>query len=179
MARVRSLRRPKKKPKTITVSPDSLDHTESDTNDDASDNESGDLAERLEFSTDDMRKGRLPAENIARADEAAVAVETAVNVTLIPNNNLFGTSQLYAVAKPIILELQSKVKGVVPAGESWRILRTTQLLEHVFNRTKNLFNITKAASSETLDTQMTDSAIEYMASLRFITDQSRGNELQK
>ena len=113
-----------------------------------------------------MRKGRLPAANIARADEAAVAVETAVNVTLIPNNNLFGTSQLYAVAKPIILELQSKVKGVVPAGESWGILRTTQLLEHVFNRTKNLFNITKTASSETLDTQIDDSAIEYMASLQ-------------
>lgn len=58
------------------------------------------------------------------------------------------------------------MKGVVPAGESWRILRTTQLLEHVFNRTKNLFNITKTASSETLDTQMVDSAIEYMASLQ-------------
>ena len=89
MARVRSLRRPKKKPKTITVSPDSLDHTESDTNDDASDNESGDLAERLEFSTDDMRKGRLPAENIARADEAAVAVETACQ-----RNRLILTAQL-------------------------------------------------------------------------------------
>ena len=49
-----------------------------------------------------MRKGRLPLQNLTGADEAAaLAVETAVNVTLIPNNNLFGTSQLYAVAKPI------------------------------------------------------------------------------
>ena len=126
MARVRAVRRPKKKPKTTIVSPDSVDHTESDNDDDHSSDESRDLSERLEFSTDDMRKVKLLVDSLTRADEVAVAVETAVNVTLIPSNNLFGTTQLYAVAKPIFLELQSKVKGVISAGESWGIFRTTQ-----------------------------------------------------
>lgn len=165
MARVRSLRRPKKKPKTI-VSPDSFVPAENDVNDNPSDNELEECLERLEFSTDDMRKVRLQVDIMTTADEVTVAVETAANPTLVPNNNLFGTSQLYAVAKPIVLNLQSIVKGVMPAGGSWGVLRTAQLLEHVFNRIRSLFNITKTNSSENLDTQMIDSAIEYLGSLQ-------------
>ena len=149
MARVRSLRRPKKKPKTV-VSPESFVPAENDVNDNPSDNESEECPERLEFSTDDMRKVRMQVDHIMTADEVTAAVEAAVNPTLIPNNNLFGTSQLYAVAKPIVLNLQSMVKGVMPAGESWGVLRTAQLLEHVFNRIRSLFNITKTNSSENL-----------------------------
>ena len=160
MARVRFQRRPKKKSKTI-VSPDSFGPAENNVNDDPSDTESEEYPERLEFPTDDMRKVRLQVDN-ASADEAAVAVGT-VNPTLIPNSNLFGTSQLYAVAKPIVMNLQSTVKGVMPAGESWGILRTAQLLEHVFSRIRSLFNITKTNSSENLDTQMINSAIVYLA----------------
>lgn len=166
MARVRSSRRTKKKPKTTIVSPDGLVHAESDANHDLSDTESVEFAERLEFSTDDRRKVRETVDNIDKADDADVAVGAAINMASIPNNNLFGTSQLYAVAKPVILSLQSKVKNIVPAGDSWGILRTTQFLEHVFHRTKNLFNITKTTSSESLDTQMINSAIEYLASLQ-------------
>ena len=165
MARVRSLRRPKKKPKTV-VSPDSFVPAENDVNDNPSDNESEECPERLEFSTDDMRKVRMQVDHIMTADEVTAAVEAAVNPTLIPNNNLFGTSQLYAVAKPIVSNLQSIVKGIMPPGESWGILRTTQLLEHVFTRIRSLFNFTKTNFSENLDTQMIDSAIEYLASLQ-------------
>ena len=137
MARVRSLRRPKKKPKTI-VTPDSAVPAENDVSDNPSDNESEECPERLEFSTDDMRKVRMQVDNIMTADEVNVATaavnptavnptdEAAVNPTLIRNNNLFGTSQLYAVAKPIVSNLQSIVKGIMSAGESWGILRTTQ-----------------------------------------------------
>jgi hypothetical protein len=98
--------------------------------------------------------------------ETPVAEETALNLTLIPNNNLFCTSQLYAVAKPIILVLQEKVKGLIPIGDCWGMLRTSQLLEHVFNRTKYLFSILKTPSTETLDTQMIDSAVDYLAALQ-------------
>ena len=94
MARVRSLRRPKKKPKTI-VSPDSFVPAENDVNDNPSDNESEECLERLEFSTYDMRKVRLQVDIMTTVDEVTVAVETAANPTLVPNNNLFGTSQLY------------------------------------------------------------------------------------
>ena len=83
MARVRSLRRPKKKPKTI-VSPDSFVPAENDVNDNTSDSESEECPERLEFSTDEMRKVRLQVDNITTADEVDVAIETAVNPTLIP-----------------------------------------------------------------------------------------------
>ena len=49
----------------------------------------------MEFSTYDMRKVRLQVDIMTTADEVTVAVETAANPTLVPNNNLFGTSQLY------------------------------------------------------------------------------------
>ena len=143
MARVRSSRRTKKKPKTTIVSPDGLVYAESDANHHLSDTESVELAERLEFSSDDRRKVRQTVDNIDKADEADVAVGDAINMASIPNNNLFGTSQLYAVAKPAILSLQSKVQDIVSAGDNWGILRTTQFLEHVFHRTKKNCSISQ------------------------------------
>jgi hypothetical protein len=120
----------------------------------------------LEFSTEARRKVRALVDKNAQAAETAIGVEIDANVALIPNNNLFGTSQLYAIANPIITGLQSKVKGLIPTGESWGMLRTSQLLEHVFCRTKKMFGIAKTLSTETLDTQMIDSAVDYSAALQ-------------
>jgi hypothetical protein len=157
MARVRSHRRSKKKLNTTIVSPEGVVIAETDINYDSTDDEVEDIAERLEFSTDDRRKVRVPVDNIPQA---------VVDQALIPNDNLLGSSQLYAIAKPIRLNLLAKVNSIVPTGDSWGVLRFNQLLEHVFNRTKSMFNITKISSSETLDTQMIDSAIEYLAALQ-------------
>jgi hypothetical protein len=156
MARVRTHRRPKKKQKTAIVSPDVVEVVDEeddhdDTSDHPDDNESQEeFIERLLFSTDDRRKVRAPIVVDNLVVETPVAEETALNLTLIPNNNLFCTSQLYAVAKPIILGLQEKVKGLIPIGDCWGMLRTSQLLEHIFNRTKYLFSILKTPSTETL-----------------------------
>lgn len=166
MPRLRTHRRAKKKPKTSIVSPDSIVSEDNDADDYTADDETEEFAERLEFSTDARRKVRALVDNNAQAAETAIAVEIDANVALIPNNNLFGTSQLYAIANPIITGLQSKVKGLIPTGESWGMLRTSQLLEHVFCRTKKMFSIAKTLSTETLDTQMIDSAVDYLAALQ-------------
>jgi hypothetical protein len=111
MPKVRQNRRPKKKQRVATVSPDGVSEAAIEAFDD--DYDSGlYLADRIDVASNDD----LPGNNSPAVDVLQI-LTAREQLTVTAMDSLMSSSRLYAVAKPIISALQESLNAVIDGAD--------------------------------------------------------------
>ena len=106
-----------------------------------------------------------------------VIAEDELPAAFVLNDELFHRSRLYEVTKPVVEAMKSVItdaiatsvgiSGVSDLKLKWGKERMSQFLEHLFGRLRSVLQVdsTSARTTESLDTQIVNSAVDFIAAL--------------